>query len=175
MPTISLVIAILGLTFGLCSLLWLLKASSSWQATGLRLDQYYSGLISLQEKLSGLETDVPAPKLMELQALFGQLKEEFDGLLVANDKHRSQVHNSIQRFDAIMRRNEAAAKKLEADEGLQIPEDDAAAEQEISQLGDRSFLEPASNGLPTAPTAQEGPVERQRRLRERWFANRRIG
>ena len=126
-------------------------------ARGVRIVSDYA------DKVEGLQTTLPLKKHMELQELFGQLKSEFDTVMIGQDEFREKIYRQIQRFDTIMRRNERAVANVAEENGEDVA---------LPQIG--AVPPPLEAGGNLTPASQESPVDKQRRLRELWSKNRSI-
>jgi len=62
----------------------------------------------LNMQIGSFESKVPESRLLEQETKIASLRTRIDQSEIANDSYREQVHKSMQRFNAIMRRNERA-------------------------------------------------------------------
>ena len=83
-------------------------------------------LSRVEAKLADLDTKLPPKRVREMEEAFDQLATAFDGLQQKNQEWKQSVHGSVQRMDAIMRRNEKASNELLNEDGS-INEDVVAA------------------------------------------------
>lgn len=58
--------------------------------------------------IESIQAKVPESRLLEQETKIASLRTRIDQSEIANDSYREQVHKSMQRFNAIMRRNERA-------------------------------------------------------------------
>jgi len=84
-------------------------------------------LSSVEAKLKDLDTKLPPKRIQELEQAFDALTDAFDGLQQKNAEWKGSVHNSVQRLDQVMRKNEKAAAAL-LDEDGNLTEDVVKAE-----------------------------------------------
>ncbi len=117
------------------------------------------------QKVDGLQLTLPVKKHMELSELFGQLKSEFDTVLVGQDEFREKIYRQIQRFDTIMRRNERAVAAVAEDDGVEVA---------LPQIGEKPVELPVVAASAAGTTTNESNVDKQRRLRELWHKSRSI-
>lgn len=78
--------------------------------TFLRLSRAESNLVALDVKL-------PPVRITDLEASFDGLSATFATLEQKNLEWKQSVHNSVQRLDQVMRRNEKAAAELLTQDG----------------------------------------------------------
>jgi len=81
----------------------------------------YERFKEFRSELDGLEGKIPESRLVEQETKIASLRTRIDQSEIANDSYREQVHKSMQRFNAIMRRNERA---LPSRRGSTEPDDD---------------------------------------------------
>ncbi len=117
------------------------------------------------KKVDALQLTLPVKKHMELSELFGQLKSEFDTVLVGQDEFREKIYRQIQRFDTIMRRNERAVAAVAEDDGVEVA---------LPQIGEKPVASPTVTATQTDGNANESGIDKQRRLRELWHRSRSI-
>ncbi len=117
------------------------------------------------KKVDALQLTLPVKKHMELSELFGQLKSEFDTVLVGQDEFREKIYRQIQRFDTIMRRNERAVAAVAEDDGVEVA---------LPQIGEKPDGSSHLVSPPSIANASESNVDKQRRLRELWAKSRSI-
>lgn len=72
----------------------------------------FARLSKLEAKTDSLEVHLPHKRVMEMEAAFDALSTSYDAQLQKNAEWKQAVHNSVQRMDNIMRRNEAAREQL---------------------------------------------------------------
>ncbi len=72
-------------------------------------------LSRLEVLVSGLEDSLPPKKVQNLEQAFDALTDAFELMQKKNLEYKQSVHNSIQRMDQIMRRNESAASVVSPD------------------------------------------------------------
>ncbi len=96
------------------------------------------------------EAKVPESRLQAFEQTIGAFRTRIDGSAIANDTYREQVHKSMQRFNAIMRRNERA---LPVRRGSTEPEDDGTPDE--IPLGDVRPLDHQSARPTRAELRQE--------------------
>ncbi len=157
------------------------------RATSIRLERVAAKQLDLDNSvdvcsaaIGKVTLELPESRVIQMEGTCRALKEQYDMVIDAFEKHRGQTHRSMQRFDQIMRRDERAAKVItdaqEAeDEGLP-PDDDVEAEAALkTQEGDRSFLESANATLEqvAGPAAQtQSWDDRRRAMQREYHANR---
>ena len=110
----------------------------------------------LELKVDGLDDKMPPKRIRELEAGFDAMVTAFEGLQQKNTEWKQSVHNSVQRMDQIMRRNEAATQGVLTEDG-ELSEDVVKGEL------------PA--GL-TMGQPDEVNLSKQAALRHRWNKNR---
>ncbi len=86
----------------------------------------YERFKEFRSDLDSVEAKVPESRLQAVEATVGALRTRVDGSAIENDTYREQVHKSMQRFNAIMRRNERA---LPARRGSTDPDDDGTPDE----------------------------------------------
>ncbi len=143
-PQISFVVA--SIAAGLASICVVL---SLWSF--VRLSRLEANFATLDDKL-------PPKRITELEGAFDALTNGFENMQRKNQEWKGSVHNSVQRLDNIMRRNEAASTALLADDGT-LNQDEVAA--------------PAPEGV-TVGALDEASLSKQAALRLRWNKNRGI-
>lgn len=115
-------------------------------------------LSSLEAKTDALEVHLPHKRVVEMEQAFDALSTSYDAQLQKNAEWKQAVHNSVQRMDQIMRRNEEAREQLlDADGNL------------------RERTPGVVKGkLPVGVATEEDPVgaNKQEALRLRWKRNR---
>jgi len=143
-PQISFVLA--SIASGLASICVVL---SLWSF--VRLSRLEANFATLDDKL-------PPKRIAQLEGAFDSLTNGFENMQRKNQEWKGSVHNSVQRLDNIMRRNEAASTALLADDGT-LNQDQVAA--------------PPPEGI-TVGVADEVELSKQAALRMRWNKNRGI-
>jgi len=73
-----------------------------------------------------LEAKVPESRLQTMESTIEAFRTRIDAATIENETYREQVHKSMQRFNAIMRRNERA---LPARRDSTDPEDDGIPDE----------------------------------------------
>jgi len=141
-PQISFVVA--SIAAGLASICVVL---SLWSF--VRLSRLEANFATLDDKL-------PPKRIAELEGAFDALTNAFENMQQKNQEWKGSVHNSVQRLDNIMRRNEAASTALLAADGT-INEDVVAA--------------PAPVGVMVG-APDDINLSKQAALRLRWNKNR---
>jgi len=66
----------------------------------------------LEANVAGLDDKLPPKRIAQLEAGFDAMVTAFEGLQQKNTEWKQSVHNSVQRMDQIMRRNEEAATQV---------------------------------------------------------------
>ncbi len=77
----------------------------------------FARLSKLEAKTDTLEVHLPHKRVVEMEQAFDALSTSYDAQLQKNAEWKQAVHNSVQRMDNIMRRNEAAREQLLDGEG----------------------------------------------------------
>jgi len=72
----------------------------------------FARLSKLEAKTDNLEVHLPHKRVVEMEQAFDALSTSYDAQLQKNAEWKQAVHNSVQRMDNIMRRNEAAREQL---------------------------------------------------------------
>jgi len=111
-------------------------------------------LSRLEVVLKGLESTLPPKRVQNLEQAFDALTDAFELMQKKNLEYKQSVHNSIQRMDQIMRRNESAAAVVSPD-------------GELNEDAVPGVLPP---DLDTTP--DEVGMSKQRALQLRWKKNR---
>ena len=112
----------------------------------------------LEANVAALDDKLPPKRVRELETGFDAMVTAFEGLQQKNTEWKQSVHNSVQRMDQIMRRNEESATQVLTPDG-ELNEDVIKGELPVGlSLG------------------QPDPVElsKQAALRARWNKNRGI-
>ncbi len=180
MPEIALVTAGLGLCFGVAAVLL-------DRATSIRLERVAAKQLDLDNSvdvcsaaIGKITVELPESRVIQMEGTCRALKEQYDTMVDAFEKHRGQCHRSMQRFDQIMRRDERAAKvitdaqKAEGD-GLEVEPADETETAPMTQEGDRSFLENTTHAgadLGTPAVAAQSWDDRRRAMQREYHANR---
>ena len=94
---------------------------------------------------------------MEMEAAFDALSTSYDAQLQKNAEWKQAVHNSVQRMDNIMRRNEAAREQLLDGDG---------------NLRERSTVDVVKGELPEPAVVDAVAMGKQESLRLRYNKNR---
>jgi len=118
----------------------------------------FARLSKLEAKTDTLEVHLPHKRVVEMEQAFDALSTSYDAQLQKNSEWKQAVHNSVQRLDNIMRRNEQATEQL-------IDGDGNLRERDVSVIKGKL---PAETG--TDPVT----VGKQEALRLRYNANRGI-
>ncbi len=116
-------------------------------------------LSKLESNFATLDDKLPPKRVRELEQGFDAMTDAFETHQQANAAWKQSVHNSIQRMDQIMRRNEAAAP--------QVIEADGSLSEEVV----KGELPP---GLSLAESDSVA-LSKQAALRLRWNRNRGLG
>ena len=141
-PQISFVLASIA-----CGLASVCVVLSLWSF--VRLSRVESNFATLDDKL-------PPKRIAQLEQGFDSMVTAFEVLQQKNTEWKQSVHNSVQRMDQIMRRNEEATTQV------------------LTSAGDLSE-DIVKGDLPTGlALGQPDPVElsKQAALRARWNKNR---
>lgn len=112
----------------------------------------------LEANVAALDDKLPPKRIAQLEVGFDAMVTAFEGLQQKNTEWKQSVHNSVQRMDQIMRRNEEAATQV------------------LTPTGDLSE-DIVKGELPTGlALGQPDQVEvsKQAALRARWNKNRGI-
>jgi len=72
----------------------------------------FARLSKLEAKTDTLEVHLPHKRVVEMEQAFDALSTSYDAQLQKNAEWKQAVHNSVQRMDNIMRRNESAREQL---------------------------------------------------------------
>jgi len=102
-----------------------------------------------------LEAKVPESRLQAMESTIDAFRTRIDSSVIENETYREQVHKSMQRFNAIMRRNERA---LPARSGSTDPEDDGIPDE--IPLGD---VRPSDHHRAPRPSRAELRAELKRK------------
>lgn len=116
-------------------------------------------LSSLEARWKDLDAKLPPKRARELEEGFDSMVQAFEGLQQKNQEFKQSVHNSVNRLDQVMRRNEKAAAQLLDEDG------------NLRNGRDAPDFVPAPD-----PTRKLDPVatNKQAALRARWNASRGI-
>ncbi len=112
----------------------------------------------LESHVDGLDDKLPPKRIAQLEQGFDSMVTAFEVLQQKNTEWKQSVHNSVQRMDQIMRRNEQAQQQV------------LTADGELSEDVVKGEL-PA--GLAMDPP-DEITLSKQAALRHRWNKNRGI-
>jgi len=110
----------------------------------------------LEASVANLDDKLPPKRIAQLEQGFDSMMTAFEGLQQKNTEWKQSVHNSVQRMDQIMRRNEEAATPV------------LTASGELSEDVIKGEL-PA--GLATGQP-DDVTLNKQAALRARWNKNR---
>lgn len=108
-----------------------------------------------------LDTKLPPKRVRELEQAFDAMTDAFEGLQQKNAEWKQSVHNSVQRMDQIMRRNEKATEQLLTDDGDINPD--------IVKVPNYEPSSPAGRQLPLEDTVG---MSKQKALQLRYNKNR---
>jgi len=118
----------------------------------------FARLSKLEAKTDTLEVHLPHKRVVEMEQAFDALSTSYDAQLQKNSEWKQAVHNSVQRLDNIMRRNEQATEQL-------IDGDGNLRERDVSVIKGK---------LPAETGVDPVTVGKQEALRLRYNANRGI-
>jgi len=76
----------------------------------------------LEANVAALDDKLPPKRIAQLEAGFDAMVTAFEGLQQKNTEWKQSVHNSVQRMDQIMRRNEEAATQVLTPDGDLSPD-----------------------------------------------------
>jgi hypothetical protein len=113
----------------------------------------------LEAQVDDLDTKLPHKRVVEMEQAVDSLIAHINGLEQKNTEFKQSVHNSVQRLDQIMRRNEKAAASLLDENG------DLQADAVPGQLPPE---------LVSQAPRQPGGQSKQQALRLRYNQNRGI-
>jgi len=74
-------------------------------------------LSRLESLFATLDDKLPPKRIRELEQAFDAMTDAFEGLQQKNAEWKQSVHNSVQRMDQIMRRNEETAARVIDEDG----------------------------------------------------------
>jgi len=74
-------------------------------------------LSRLEALFASLDDKLPPKRIRELEQAFDAMTDAFEGLQQKNAEWKQSVHNSVQRMDQIMRRNEDTAARVIDEDG----------------------------------------------------------
>lgn len=116
-------------------------------------------LSALEARWKDLDAKLPPKRVRELEEAFDAMTQAFETLQQRNQEFKQSVHNSVNRLDQVMRRNEKAAAQLLDEDG------------NLRNGKDAPDFVPAPD-----PTSRVDPVNtsKQAALRARYHANRGI-
>ncbi len=110
----------------------------------------------LESNVASLDDKLPPQRIKQLEAGFDAMVTAFEGLQQKNTEWKQSVHNSVQRMDQIMRRNEEASTQV------------LTADGELNEDVVKGELPPGLGNL--VPDTVN--VSKQAALRHRWNKNR---
>jgi len=111
----------------------------------------------LENNVAALDDKLPPKRIAQLEQGFDAMMTAFEGLQQKNTEWKQSVHNSVQRMDQIMRRNEEAAEKQ-----VLTPEGELAVDVVKGEL---------PSGLALSQP-DDVTLSKQAALRHRWNKNR---
>lgn len=79
-------------------------------------------LSRVEAKLADLDTKLPPKRIREMEEAFDAMAQAYESLQQRNQEFKQSVHNSVQRLDQVMRRNEKAAERLLDENGNLNPD-----------------------------------------------------
>jgi len=79
-------------------------------------------LSRVEAKFESLDSKLPGKRILELEQAFDSMTDAFDGHQQKNQQWKQSVHQSVQRMDQIMRRNEATTDRVLEDDGTLNPD-----------------------------------------------------
>jgi len=79
-------------------------------------------LSALESQFSTLDDKLPPKRIRELEQAFDAMTDAFEGLQQKNAEWKQSVHNSVQRMDQIMRRNEETTARVIDEDGNLNPD-----------------------------------------------------
>jgi len=74
-------------------------------------------LSKLEVNFATLDDKLPPKRIRELEQAFDSMTDAFETHQQKNQAWKQSVHNSVQRMDQIMRRNEQSTERVIADDG----------------------------------------------------------
>lgn len=114
----------------------------------------------LEALVSTLDAKLPHKRIVEMEQCVDQLIQAIDGNEKKNQEFKQSVHNSVQRLDQIMRRNEKAVSASLLDEEGNLAPDVVPGEL------------PAEVGVSAARPVGEAAMSKQKALQLRYNQNR---
>jgi len=109
----------------------------------------------MNQHVDAVELKVPESRLQSMESTIDAFRTRIDASVIENETYREQVHKSMQRFNAIMRRNERA---LPVKSGSTDPEDDGIPDE--IPLGD---VRPSDHHRAPRPSRAELRAELKRK------------
>jgi len=105
-------------------------------------------LSKLEANFATLDDKLPPKRIRELEQAFDAMSDAFEGHQQKNAEWKQSVHNSVQRMDQIMRRNEEATSQVIASDGTlnedivkgELPAGLAMGEPDSVALGKQAAL-----------------------------------
>jgi len=79
-------------------------------------------LSRLEALFASLDDKLPPKRIRELEQAFDAMTDAFENLQQKNAEWKQSVHNSVQRMDQIMRRNEETAARVIDEDGNLNPD-----------------------------------------------------
>lgn len=79
-------------------------------------------LSRLEALFTSLDDKMPPKRIRELEQAFDAMTDAFEGLQQKNAEWKQSVHNSVQRMDQIMRRNEETTARVIDEDGNLNPD-----------------------------------------------------
>lgn len=142
---------------GIWNTLLTVFASICWAR--LKAAEHYSESVRerMTEEYEKLVALVPESRLQELETTISAFRRRIDTSALENDAYREAVHKSMQRFDAIMRRNERSLLK---------GAEKALTEEEVDDTPDEILLGDV------APPNQKGSIRPSRAELRQQLRNR---
>ena len=106
-------------------------------------------LSKLEANFSTLDDKLPPKRIRELEQAFDSMTDAFETHQQKNQAWKQSVHNSVQRMDQIMRRNEASDTQVLAGDGTlnedvvkgELPAGLATAEKDPVNLSKQAALQ----------------------------------
>lgn len=116
----------------------------------------FARLAATEAKVADMTTKLPANRAAELEQGFDAMVTAFEVLQQKDQEFKQSVHNSVNRLDQVMRRNEKAVALLD----------------ESGELKEDTDFVPAPD--PTGDATDGVSLNKQAALRARWNRNRGI-
>ena len=79
-------------------------------------------LSRVEANFGALDSKLPGKRILELEQAFDAMTDAFEGHQQKNTAWKQSVHQSVQRMDQIMRRNEATTDRVLEDDGTLNPD-----------------------------------------------------